>query len=186
MSHYSSISGREENDSVAKYDVTSSSYDQLYREEQFLKYKYVFLEKKLPLGKIILDVGCGTGLLIEFLDEYGLDKYEKYICVEPSFSMLNLLMEKNIIDHRILLVIGYGEYLPIIDNSVDNVFLFTVWDNVVDKEKLLNEVLRVVKPGGYVLISSLKKVNNIKPNMLLEGFKCLGCVIDCFYIYAKS
>ena len=171
------------NDSVEKYDVTFKSYDELYREEQFRKYRYVFLEKGLKIKRVVADIGCGTGLLIEFLKKHSLDHYDKYFCIEPSENMLKMLVEKKILDERIIVIRGYGEYLPIRDHVVDSVFLFTVWDNVEDHVKVLNEALRIVSPRGYVLISMIGKSRSRSPKDLHEGFKPLGHMIDRFYIY---
>ena len=169
--------------SVDKYEVTSDSYDQLYRGEQYSKFRYIFFEKKLPIKNVILDIGCGTGLLIEFMKKHGIDFFKIYFCLEPSMNMLMKVIEKGLCDERIVLLNGYGENLPIRDRVVDAIYLFTVWDNVEDRESLIKEVLRVLAPKGYVLISTLGKVHGPKPSDYFNGFKLIGCKIDCFYLY---
>jgi len=173
-------------DSVYKYDVTSKSYDQLYRDEQFEKYRYILINKKLLPRGVVADIGCGTGLLIEFIKNNMIDYYDKYFCIEPSTGMLNILYSKNIIDHRIIVIQGYGEHLPLHDKIIDTIYLFTVWDNVKDKEKLLREIDRVLKPKGYAVISVVSKAKNPKPPDLDPKYVFLGCNIDCFYLYVKS
>ena len=173
-------------DSVFKYDVTSSSYDQLYRDEQFNKYYYVFFIKKLPVGKVVVDIGCGTGLLIEFLKIHGIDRFTKYFCIEPSMGMINVLLGKEVVDHRVIVINGYGEDLPLRDNSVDAVYVFTVWDNVVDKNRLLKEIDRVLIPSGYSVVTSIPKSSSTRPPDLDHRYRFIGQYTDYFYLYLKS
>lgn len=172
--------------SIYKYDITSKSYDQLYGEEQFRKYDYIIRGKKLVPKDIVVDIGCGTGLLIEYMKLYGFNNYRHYICIEPSQGMLTILMGKNIVDHRIMVVKAYGEYLPLKNNSVDTIYLFTVWDNIDDKKKLLREIGRVLKPGGYAVISVIPKSHQVKPVELDPRYMFIGCNIDCFYLFVKK
>jgi ubiquinone/menaquinone biosynthesis C-methylase UbiE len=172
--------------SVFKYDITSSSYDQLYRGEQYIKYQYIFVEKKFIVDGAVADIGCGTGLLIEFLKEEGLDRFEEYFCIEPSHGMLTRLLSKNVLDHRIIVVNGYGENLPLKDESVDHVFLFTVWNNVYRKKRLLEEIERVLKPGGYAIISAIRKSRQKTPRDYDHRYDLIGCRIDCFYLFRRK
>lgn len=169
--------------SVCKYNITYSSYDQLYREEQFIKYRFVFEEKGLKPGGIVLDIGCGTGLLLEYLFSNKMDYFNKYFCLDPSIGMLSRVIEEKRFDNRVVIINSYGEYIPLRNRSVDTVYLFTVWDNVIDREALLEEVFRVLSPGGYVLISTLERTDSLKPVNYCNCFKLIGCRMDCFYIY---
>lgn len=173
-------------DLVHKYDITSRSYDNLYRDEQYAKYSFIFDELAFGVPRVVVDVGCGTGLLIEFLREREIDNYDKYICVEPSYGMLKRLLEKKLLDHRVILVRSYGELLPIPSGVADAVYAFTVWDNVVYKEQFVKEVLRITSPNGYVVISCIAKSRGIKPVDLLKEFEFLGCRIDCFYALYRA
>ncbi|MCD6301444.1 MAG: class I SAM-dependent methyltransferase, partial [Staphylothermus sp.] len=139
MEHSSNSSKRNNIlDPVSLYNYTYASYDKLYREEQFLKYKYVIIDRGiLPKGNI-LDLGCGTGLLLDFLKKNKL-KYEKIICLEPSEKMLELAVQKAGNDPRIIFIQGYAEDLPFKDEVFDVVYMFTVWDNIIDKEKAFKE-----------------------------------------------
>lgn len=57
------------------------------QKDQFLRFE-VLLREVPPTGKTILDIGCGKGDLIQFLDErYGKDY--KYIGVDLSSSLIS-------------------------------------------------------------------------------------------------
>nr|MEB3844198.1 hypothetical protein [Desulfurococcales archaeon] len=63
-----------------KYEATAQGYDELYRAEQYEKY-FAALRRVPPSGRV-LDAGCGTGLLIEFLALQGLlHNVEEYVCL---------------------------------------------------------------------------------------------------------
>jgi len=168
--------------SVEKYDVTARSYDELYREEQFSKYDYVFKMKRFKPGRVVLDIGCGTGLLIEYLLMNELDVFEKYICIDPSRSMIEILKSKGIRDHRILIINGYGECIPLRDRIVNSIYVFTTWNNIDDKQALIEEIKRLLAPGGYAIVSTIAKAVDIEPNIIEPRFKYIGVFIDRFYI----
>ncbi len=187
MAHSQSSSRRNEDDIVRKYDIISRSYDELYLPEQYEKYQYIFIEKKLEPGNIVLDIGCGTALLYKYLVEKKLDVFRQYICLEPSIGMLYYARKKTTNDQRVLLINGYAEHIPMVDCSVNTIFLFTVWDNIIDKSLVVSEIKRVLKPGGYAILSVLGKVKSLDPrNFFGEELDFLGCRRDCFFMYVKK
>lgn len=144
-----------EADSIELYDVTSSSYDELYREEQYGKYEYVE-SSGVTIGGTVVDVGCGTGLLLEYLLSRGAS-LEKYVCIEPSSEMISRIFEKAI-DYRVLAIRALAQVNPIRDGVASITTLITVWDNIVssDRWRALLESVRVTKAGAPVIISFIK------------------------------
>lgn len=179
----------EQIDSVKLYNITARTYDSLYRKEQYIKYNYIFEELRLKPGKTVLDIGCGTGLLIEYLLSKRLDSFHRYICVDPSIEMLSRATGRGG-DPRIIYILAYGEDLLLLDESVDTIFMFTVWDNLQDRKAVLEKVKKFLDRGGYIIISIISR--NKKTHMrdtpadLDNGFRRIGEKIDEFYMYQKQ
>lgn len=93
---------------------------------------------------VILDVGCGTGMLLEDLSERG-------NAVGLDFSTLAL----NYCKTRGLNKLGRADgcFLPIKSNSVDIITALDLIEHVKDDHGLMNEFQRVLKPGGVAIMS---------------------------------
>ena len=59
-------------------------------------------------------------------------------------------------------IVGKGEDLPFYENSFDNVLCCFVWRNISETEKAMNEIYRVLKPGGkFILLDMTRPKNSI-------------------------
>ena len=86
--------------------------------------------KDIPYTKV-LEIGCGSAELSKYLKGYiGLD-------ISPKTSKF---------------IIGDAQKLPIKDNSVDLILLLDLLEHVDDKATM-NEVYRVLKSEGHVIIT---------------------------------
>ena len=126
-----------------RYDLTADIYDERYKEIQFEKFKLMLEDVELKGN--ILDHGCGTGLLKEFLGVplFGIDL---------SFEMLKKAKERGE-----LAVQGDLEQLPFKDNVFDNVLSFTALQNVEHAGLALDEIKRVSK--DKIILPHLAKFN---------------------------
>lgn len=131
-----------------------------------------YLIKSIPIGKKIIDVGCGPGRVSSaFLkaghDIVGVDIV--YDCIEAAklkfkelkdnlyvCDMCNLLFEDNMFDE----VISFR-------------FSFNALPTLYERTEAIKEMLRVCKPGGRVLIESF---NYMYPGRL--GFMWLAHITD--------
>ena len=98
-------------------------------------------------GKV-LDVACGTGDMVLLLAERG----AAVTGVDISEEMLAIASLK-VKGER--LMVADAEHLPFEDNSFDAVTCAFGVRNFVHLEKGLNEMLRVLKPGGMMVILEL-------------------------------
>ena len=92
----------------------------------------------------ILDFGCGTGVTTLFLNRWG-----SVIGIDRSELAVELSLKNGINAKKIL-----TDSLPFINNSLDLITIFDVlYHKNVKPKKILQEALRVLKPGGHVLIT---------------------------------
>ncbi|UCH42818.1 MAG: methyltransferase domain-containing protein [Dehalococcoidales bacterium] len=101
-------------------------------------------------GDKILDVGCGRATdAITLAGEGG-----RCSGLEPSRKMLELALESIIRENSGLnLVQGTGEYLPFGPASFDRVICKGALDHFPSPGKAIEEMARVLKPGGRVIIA---------------------------------
>ncbi len=99
-------------------------------------------------GKKVLDLGSGTGAALRQLHNY------EVTAVDPDEKMLQLNKFEN-------KIIGNAEDLPFPDNSFNSVYCAFVWRNLNNPELGLQEVHRVLKPGGkFILLDMTRPKNN--------------------------
>ncbi len=99
------------------------------------------------IGNSVLDLGSGTGAAYEQLLNF------ETTAIDPDKKMLEL----NTFENKVL---GSAENLPFEDNSFDNVFCCFVWRNVSDTNKALQEVYRVLSPGGKFILLDMTRPKN--------------------------
>ena len=142
----------------------------------------------LKEGEVILDLGCGAGLDIYFYAEavgengkvYGLDISEDM--VKKAENNMKILRIKNI-----EIKYGHSDNLPFQDNLFDVVASNGIYNLSPDKEKVMKEVFRVLKPGGrtvfceVVLKAALPE--NIKKS-IDDWFRCIGGALPENYFLA--
>lgn len=110
----------------------------------------LYLEVGLKDAEIILDLGCGSGIVTK--DIARLTK-GKVIGVDGSSDMIKVA-RKILKDFKnVQLCVDNAEKLDFDDNMFDIVTcnLFLMW--VDNPQKVVNEMARVTKPGGKVLAS---------------------------------
>ncbi len=107
----------------------------------------------VPVGKIVVEIGLGTGGLLPALAA----KAERVIGVDHSPAMLE--------EARVRLEaaglagtdlrLGEMTHLPLPDNSVDCVLLNMVLHHAADPAAVLVEIRRVLMPGGGLALADL-------------------------------
>lgn len=126
--------------------------------------------RKLPKGALVLDVGCGTGRSEKMFAALG--RGATWIGVDIPSSPA---VEKRT-DHERRYVTFDGIQLPFGGDSIDCVYSNQVLEHVRHPSDLLEEVARVLKPGGAFIGGT----SNLEPyhaysywNFTPFGFKTL-------------
>jgi SAM-dependent methyltransferase len=92
----------------------------------------------------ILDVGCGTGTMLSHLAAYG-----KAQGIDIDEEAVGYCHERGLLDVRL----GEAADLPFPDGSFDLVTALDVVEHLDDDAAALREAGRVLRPGGYVLVT---------------------------------
>jgi ArsR family transcriptional regulator len=94
------------------------------------------------------DLGCGTGHVAEALAHC----VTRVVAIDESGPMLTAARKRLIPFDNVELRSGRLEQLPIDDDTLDAAVLFLVAHYVAEPTLVMQEVARVTKPGGRVLI----------------------------------
>jgi len=110
----------------------------------------LYLEVGLKDAKLILDVGCGSGMVTK--DIANLTK-GKVIGVDGSQDMIDVATKVLKSKKNVELQVNDAQNLDFDENTFDIVTcnLLLMW--VKNPQEVVNEMARVVKPGGIVLAS---------------------------------
>jgi ubiquinone biosynthesis O-methyltransferase len=105
-------------------------------------------------GRQILDVGCGEGALAISLQQRG----GIVTGVDPSWEMVAAARKHAQTGNApIGLVVARGEQLPFASDRFDLVLAKTVLCFVDEAQAMLDEMARVLRPGGRLVIGELHK-----------------------------
>ncbi len=134
---------------------TSEIYSDWMKSTQGKKYKDVFLDFILPLkGNMdlekdkILDIGIGKGWFEKKLHERGV-----------RTEVFGLDVEKtDLATDSVNFIVGDGDYMPFKDSCFDMVISF----DTIHILKNPGEIERVIKKGGFALISTYCNERNFK------------------------
>ncbi len=108
----------------------------------------------LPAGSRGLDVGCGVGLFALWLAE-AIGHPGRVLGIEPEAARVEsarALVGARLLAGRLEFARGDGTAIPLPERSVDWVWCGDVLHHILDTERALREFLRVVRPGGTIVV----------------------------------
>jgi len=94
-----------------------------------------------------LDVGCGTGTVMNILEQKFLELYG----VDSSEGMIEAARKRS--SKKLSFQVIHGNHLPFGENEFDIVYSMSLFHHVPDQARLmaLQEITRVVRNGGWIL-----------------------------------
>ena len=137
------------------------AYTATVTKDYLNKIDEVFVKQAINLGiqhGRILDIGCGPGQILLKLAVRKLDV--QLTGIDLSWAMIQEALEKISIaslNSRISLQVSDAKCLPFANKSFDLVVCNSVLHHSSNPIRLLNEISRVMKPTGALLIRDLKR-----------------------------
>jgi ubiquinone/menaquinone biosynthesis C-methylase UbiE len=175
---------------MRRYDSTAHIYDMRYSEEQTAKVHAALESVTVKKHSIILDAGCGTGLLFDHVAE----KAEMIVGLDISRNILLLAKERSRKFTNVHLILADADNLPFADEVFSHAFAITLIQNMPNPAETLKELERATKNDAIIVVTGLKKKFSLEAFMRLlhktglskieiknENLKCYVAI--CFKIH---
>src|SRR3989454_275675 len=144
---------------------------------------------QLNPGETVLDLGSGGGIDVLLSARRG-GPSGKAFGLDMTDEMLALAREnqRKAGIENVEFLKGEIEHIPLPDNSVDVIISNCVINLSADKDRMLREAFRVLKPGGRFAVSDVvtrgEVPANVRQNMLL-WVGCIAGALDDYQYVAK-
>ncbi|GAB4363397.1 MAG: methyltransferase domain-containing protein [Calditrichia bacterium] len=115
----------------------------------------IFSRLRLPLDGKILDVGCGTGILVPILKKMS---HGRASIIELDHARQMVLQNRNrwiARKRKVVWINADAHQLPLSKESVNAIICFAVYPHFQNKELALREFHRILKHNGFLLILHL-------------------------------
>jgi 2-polyprenyl-3-methyl-5-hydroxy-6-metoxy-1,4-benzoquinol methylase len=132
---------------------------------------------KLNPGEVVLDLGSGGGIDV-LLSARRVGPAGKAYGLDMTDEMLALANENKRKSgmENVEFLKGEIESIPLPDNSVDVIISNCVINLSADKDKVLREAFRVLKPGGRFAVSDVVTRGEISPKVRESILLWVGCI----------
>lgn len=145
MKDYEALSRKHFDAQAAEYDARDTVY---YSREGKISCRDIAAQLKNVSYEALLDVGCGTGFLIDLLTR---QRKARYVGLDLSEGMLRMAEQKQIAGAEF--VNGSADKLPFADESFGIVTCSQSFHHYPYPEKAMQEARRVLKKGGLYILS---------------------------------
>jgi arsenite methyltransferase len=132
---------------------------------------------KLNPGEVVLDLGSGGGIDV-LLSAKRVGPTGKAYGLDMTDEMLVLAKEnkRKAGVENVEFLRGEIEHIPLPDNSVDVIISNCVINLSADKDAVLREAFRVLKPGGRFAVSDVVTCGEMLPEIRKNVLLWVGCV----------
>ncbi len=145
MKDYEALSKKHFDAQAAEYDARDTV---LYSREGKISCRDIAVQLRNVPYEALLDVGCGTGFLIDMLAK---QHRARYAGLDLSDKMIEEAQKKHIPEAEF--VTGSADRLPFSAAGFDVVTCSQSFHHYPYPEKAMAEAFRVLKPGGLYILS---------------------------------
>ena len=132
---------------------------------------------ELKAGEVVLDLGSGGGIDVLLSARrvgptgkaYGLDMTDEMLALANENKRKSGL-------ENVEFLRGEIEHIPLPDNSVDVIISNCVVNLSADKDQVMREAFRVLKPGGRFAISDVVTRGEMLPEVQKSVLLWVGCI----------
>ena len=131
----------------------------------------------LKPGEVVLDLGSGGGIDV-LLSAKRVGPTGRAYGLDMTDDMLALANENRLKAGatNVEFLKGEIEHIPLPDNAVDVIISNCVINLSADKQQVLREAFRVLKPGGRFAVSDVVTRGEIEPEIRQSMLAWIGCV----------
>ena len=122
-------------------------------------------------GKSVLDIGCGCGGAAFHLIKKYKAKSVQGIDTEPLVikTAQQLSIKNNLADKTTFKCVEPGP-LKYNEETFDVIFSKEVFLHIPDKEALLKDINRILKPGGLIIVSDWMRIDDNPPSKQMQDY----------------
>lgn len=140
-----------EKNSIEEFSKWADSYDNPLTSITFRQTNTKIVKLLDPKqNSSLLDVGCGSGILIKYLLET--NRGMKLFGLDITSKMVEVAKRKFANDPNVEITLGSAIKMPYKNNTFDYVTCASSFHHHPDPLKSAKEMVRVLKPGGKLLI----------------------------------
>jgi SAM-dependent methyltransferase len=129
-------------------------------------------------GETVVDVGCGGGMDL-LIAARRVGEAGRAIGIDPTPAMREATMESARdlgLAHRVQTLAGTSEGIPLPDASANVIISNGVLNLAIDKRKAIQEMYRVLGPGGRLYLADVFLDRDLKESERLDAALWAGCV----------
>ncbi|MFQ6032267.1 MAG: class I SAM-dependent methyltransferase [Candidatus Zixiibacteriota bacterium] len=154
------------------FERQAEDWDDQYHQEDAPQIVELVARFGLREGKTVLDVGCGTGILLPHLSKKVKGK-GSILALDFSWNMIFKARKNRIHPEEekppIHFVNASVEALPLKDQTMDYITCFATFAHVADQKKAIYEMGRTLKKGGKLFIAHLLGKRELAEHHRLAG-----------------
>ena len=138
---------------------------QISNPYEVVRFRHILEFLGTESGNTVLDVGCGGGTYTRILA-----RSQLRIAVDVSFNAVKSAKQSLASEDNVFYIVCDLEHLPIRDIAVDKVVCIDVLEHVERPQKAVNEMSRVLRSNGQMLLFTACGENRFSLEYVLKPF----------------